>query len=45
METSRLTWHNPFEHRSTRNAILGQNDQNALSQPRVDQKSKLVKIP
>ena len=41
VETSSLTWYNPFRHQGTRSAILGQN---ALSQPRVDQKSKLVKI-
>ena len=32
---------NPFEHRSTQSAISGQIDQNAPSQPWVDQKSKL----
>ena len=32
-ETSRLTWRNPFGHRSTQNAILGQIDQNSPSQP------------
>ena len=40
-ETSILTWHNPFRHQSTRNAISSQIDQNAPSQPWVDQKSKL----
>ena len=29
METSRLTWRNPFEHWSTRSAFFGQTDQNA----------------
>ena len=43
-EISRLTWHNPFGHRSTRSALLDQNDQNALGQFWVDRKSKLVKI-
>jgi len=44
VETSRLKWHNPFRHRSTQSAILGQIDQNAPGQPWVDLKSKLVKI-
>ena len=30
-ETSRLTWRNPFEHRSTQSAISDQFDQNAPS--------------
>ena len=37
METPRLTWYNLFEYRSTQSSILGQNDQNAPSQPWVDQ--------
>ena len=36
MGKSRLSWFNPFENRSTQSAILGQNDQNAPSQPRVE---------
>ena len=32
-ETSRLTWHNQFGHRSTQSAISNQNDQNAPGQP------------
>ena len=43
--TPRSSWFNPFRHRSVRSTILGKNDQNAPSQPRVDQKSKLVKNP
>ena len=31
MRTSRMTWCNPFEHRSTQSAFLSQNDQNARS--------------
>ena len=41
--TSILTWYNSFGHWSTQSAILGQNDQNAPGQPRVDRRSKLVK--
>ena len=44
METPKLTWNNLFGHQSTQSAILGQNDQNALGQLWVDQRSKLVKI-
>ena len=44
VEASRLMWHNTFGHWSNQSAILGQNDQNAPSQPWVDRKSKLVKI-
>ena len=44
MGTSRSLWSNPFEHQSTQSAISNQNDQNAPGQPRVDCKSKLVKI-
>ena len=44
VETARLTWCSPFGHQSTWNVIFVQIDQNALSQPWVDQKSKLVKI-
>lgn len=43
--TPRSSWFNPFRHWSVWSTILGQNDQNAPSQPRVDQKSKLVKNP
>ena len=43
MGKSRLLWFNPFENRSTQSAILGQNDQNAPSQPRVEWRSKLFK--
>ena len=35
---------NPFGHRSTQSAFLGQIDQNAPGQPWVDQKSKMIKI-
>ena len=35
VETSRLTWHNPFGHWSTQSAIAGQIDQNALINPRL----------
>ena len=43
MGKSRLSWFNPFENQSTQSAILGQNDQNAPSQPRVEWRSKLFK--
>ena len=43
MGKSRLSWFNPFENQSTQNVILGQNDQNAPSQSRVERRSKLVK--
>ena len=39
-----MAWGNPFRHRSTQNAFLRQNDQNAPSQPRVDQRSNKAKI-
>ena len=42
METSILTCHNPFRHQSTWNTISSQIDQNAPSQPWVDQKVKVV---
>ena len=35
-ETSRLMWHNPFEHQSTQSAFSGQIDWNAPSQSWVD---------
>ena len=44
VETPILTWRNPFEHWRTRSAISGQINQNALGQPWVGRKSKLVKI-
>ena len=43
VRTSRSWWFNPFRHRSTQSVISCQNDQNALGQPRVDRRSKLVK--
>ena len=43
-ETPILMWRNPFEHWRTRSANSSQIDQNALGQPWVDRKSKLVKI-
>ena len=43
METFRLTWYNPFGHRSIESSFLGQIDQNAFGQSRVDWMSKLVK--
>ena len=39
-----MAWGNPFRHRSTQSAFLRQNDQNAPSQPRVDQRSNKAKI-
>ena len=44
VETSRLTWRNSFKYQSTRSAISGQINQNALGQPWVGRKSKSVKI-
>ena len=38
MKTFILMWRNSFGRRSTRIAILGQTNQNASSQPYVDQK-------
>ena len=43
MGTSRTLWFNPFRHQNAQSAISSQNDQNALSQLRVYQRSKLVK--
>ena len=43
-ETSRLTLHTPFRHWNTRSAFPSQIDQNAPSQPRVDQNSNEVKV-
>ena len=43
-ETPILMWRNLFEHWRTRSANSSQIDQNALGQPWVDRKSKLVKI-
>ena len=40
-----MAWHNPFGHWSAQSTILSQNDQNALGQPWVDQRSNKVKIP
>ena len=44
VETSRLTGRNSFRHQSTRSAISGQINQNAIGQPWVGRKSKSVKI-
>ena len=44
VETSRLMWRNSFRHQSTRSAISGQINQNAIGQPWVGRKSKSVKI-
>ena len=40
---TRLIWHNPLGIRGIQSAFLGQIKQNAPSQPKVDQRSKLVK--
>ena len=44
VRTSRMTWCNPFRHRSTQSASFNQNDQNALGQPWVDRRSNKVEI-
>ena len=38
MGTSRSSWFNPFGHWSAQSAILGQNDQNAPDQPKVERR-------